>query len=336
MANSVRVRADGLQITLSAIKGLTVDPSTGTQLLTSPLVLQCPPMEEFAVTRQFTTGNYDTITGTSYTRRGSKQLRVWQFDTLAMRMGVVQGTIVATPGVANPNAPIPAGSGAASSIPGNARLAPGWIPFPMVDGSGVPLDPSWYAQQIGTLHDSGAPFKFVGAYTGVARPLIHCYANILQYNESYEAGEDDAIYFKGLSFSEWRDPNQPQTGLGTPKGQKGLPTSVELDLTFANGVPNSGLCKTTAGVVIGPNPSLYGTFAQTTPVDLAQFFYGEASDWRLIVNANNLTGGAGNTPLYKFPRFLTAASQKYKLTIPARTTGKMKTLTTSQPKATST
>jgi hypothetical protein len=187
---------EGLRITLSGLAGLTVDQN-GQKLLTAPFVLQCGPMEEFAITRQFTMGNYDTVTGTQYARRGSNQLRVWSFDSLAMRMGRKEGVPASDPN----------------------SLEPSWVPFPALN-QGVPVGPDWYAGQLATLLYSGAPFKFTAAYTGYPAPIMHCYAVLLQYNEGYKAGEDDAIYFEQLSFSEWRDPTIKQIGLAKATGTK--------------------------------------------------------------------------------------------------------------------
>lgn len=294
--------AEGLLIKLSEIPGLTVD-GNGKRLLTSPFVFQCPPMNEFKVTRQYTFGNYDTIYDGQYTRRGSLQLKVWSFDTLAMYLGV---------NADNPH-----------------RHEPRWVPFANYDGKtfmqwqgqtiGVnrPTTPEWYARQLANLHFSGAPFKFSASWAATKsdfsldgasiEPVILTNATLLQYDEDYKAGEGDAIYFEGCSFQEWKDPTIKQSGLGKPKGATHLPAWVNLYPT--------GACRDSAGQRIPKS-------GDCTLADLARHFYGEPSDWRLIARANHLTGGAANTKLIDFPRLRFPAHSRKprsrRLTIPAR------------------
>jgi hypothetical protein len=272
---------EGLRVVLHELKkpkNITVD-FNGRPLLKTPLVLQCGPMEELAITRQFTTNNYDTVSRISYTRSGARQLRVWQFDTLAMYL----------------------------ALQPDGKTNPGFVPWPTISNGQV-LPPEHYAELLGSIHDSGAPFLFTVGYPFVAKPILSCPANLLQYNESYEAGEIDAIYFKGLSFSEWRDPLVKEKGKAEKKHK--TPATVTLYLKKHNHHA-AGKCVTTSGHVI---PKKAG---DCTPIELARYFYGEPSDWRHICKANNLHGGGGHTALVKFPRFAHVKSDTYKLHIPA-------------------
>lgn len=290
---TVKASGEGLRLVLSAIKhpkNITVDDK-GRPLLQTPFTFQCGAMEEFPITRNFTQTSYDTIVGKSYSRRGSNQLKTWQFDTLAMEMRVMDSS---------------------------GRLSPGWVPFPEVSGAGASLQPQpadWYAQQMEAISDSGAPFKFVAHYVGQTRPILNCMATLLEYNESYEAGEIDAVYFKGVQFQEWRDPEVKEAGLGRNQGK--LPTTVTL-YTHKSGSHAAGACY--------HDGKRIPKSGDCTLIELARWFYHEPSDWREIAKANNLTkGGGGHTHLVDFPRFKHGKAKSYKLKIPKLKKPKTKT-----------
>lgn len=301
--------SEGMNITLSALPGgITVDLK-GRKLLAQDFVFQCGPMEEFKVTHAFSSPNYDTIMDGQFTRSGGRQLKVWQFDTLAMEIGVH------------------------SSDP--SRSAPGWVPFvkfdygPPLAGGGinrVPVPPEWYLQQIVTIADAGCPFRFTAHMPGKPggtfhqtsasfEPVLSVPAVLLSFDEGRKAGEGDAIYLTGVSFQEWRDPRVSQRGLGStkPKAKKHgspsdtPPTSVKL-------YPN-GVCVTHLGkeipippekntITTGPT-SVVPSFGprDCTLADLARHFYHNPADWRVIAKANGLTQGGANMPLLDFPKF---------------------------------
>lgn len=294
----------GMKITLSEIRGLTVNEN-GARLLTAPLIFQCGPMDELAITRQFVMGNYDTVYDGQFTRRGSKQLKVWTFDTLAVAVGATS----------------------------YVDYSPSWVSYPTFQPgafrqkSGIAVvDPSWYAQQLATLSEAGCPFRFTAStpvlwQNGVAVgasviPVINVPAVFLQYNEGYKAGENDAIYFEQMSFSEWRDPSISQKGLGKgtggsgnsgkPRGTAHLPTVVNY---YAPG-----------GVRLSNNqqlpPPKVDQFKQPITLgQLAKQFYGDPADWRVIARANSLHGCSANTPLGDIPR-IKAESQGNKIGAP--------------------
>lgn len=310
---------EGLKVTLTAIPGLTVDAG-GKQLLTLEFLFQIPPLEEFAITRQFTMGNYDTIVGKQYTRRGSNQLRMWQFDTLVMRQGHQQSAFqfpetkrIPIPGLPGATRRINAAPGVANGANVGATLSPyltpGWVPFPQVDGgTGRPFPPDWWAGQLQKVFNAGAPFRFTAGYRGVPAPIISCPAVLLQYNEAYEAGEDDAIYFKGLQFSEWRKPVLSEHHEGKPTNRKGHGSGDQWVTLYTTG-HNAGACLDVNGKRIPKK-------GDTTLAILAHHFYGEPGEWRDIARANNLKGGSQNQSLVKFPRFSTSRAKTYKVKIP--------------------
>jgi hypothetical protein len=272
-------RSDGLKVTISAFgNGLTVNKQ-GRPLLPRPFVFQCPPLEQFTIAHQQNFGTYDTIDDDQYSRRGSRQLDTWSFDTLAMYLGVdAQG-----------------------------RYEPSWVPYPTRESHGLQYQaPEWYRKQLWDLHDAGSPFRFVAAFKR-STTIRRTYATLTAFNEDYKHGEGDVIYFSAVSFQEWRDPgdaSQPK-----PRGSDKLPAHVRFRFTGGRYLAYD----TETGRTI---PARGG--AGTTMNDLARFYYGNASDWRLIAKANHLRGGSGLTQIYKhwYPHRISRGKPNATMTIP--------------------
>jgi hypothetical protein len=165
----------------------------------------------------------------------------------------------------------------------------------------------------------------------VLGPVISTPAVLLGFTEGHKAGEGDAIYLEGVSFSEWRDPSESQRGLGADSKHHGRasdapPTSVTL-------MPG-GWCVTSSGNVIPqgygltrgtpgwwnhdpfgvPPSSTTGPYA--TLALLSRYFYHTPQFWRELADDNKLSGGGANTPLIKFQRFARIPRNGVKIKIP--------------------
>jgi hypothetical protein len=298
-------RQQGMKITLSALpNGLTVDKN-GNKLLSADFIFQCPPMNQFPVTRAFTTNNYDTIENVQYSSLISNQLKQFPFDTLVMELGVENNSQLqyeADAGARDAENP---------SLKELRKLerykvsvtsrdhTPAWVPYPQFNGSNVrnPQSPAWFVDQLDDLVNAGAPFKFVAAYPGVAQsglsqsqaqvaPVLSCSAQLLSFQEVHTAGEGDAIYLTTVTFAEWKDPNQESQGLGSQGTSVKLPTNVVID---ANGKANYG--------------NGQQSFDNVSLVDLSMFFYHDSSDWQQIAKENGITGIGQNDPLGNAPKY---------------------------------
>jgi hypothetical protein len=274
---------DGLKITLSAVaNGLTVDKN-GRALLPKPFIFQCGPLEQYAIQYQINMGMYDTIDNDQFMRRGARQLNTWNFDTLAMYLGV------------NPN----------------GHYAPLWVPHPTREPSGNQYHrPEWYRDQLKNLLDAGSPFKYVAAFKN-STTIHSCYAVLTAFQEIHKHGEGDAIYFAGVTFTEWRD---PQGESPKPKGAVKLPAHVR----FRIGAPNNRYIA--YDLANGRNIAIKAKRTGTTLMDLARHFYGDGSKWRQIAQANHLKGGGGNTPIFKhwYPHRISRGKPNVTMTIPKK------------------
>lgn len=297
---------EGLKITLSALPGLTVDEN-GKQLLRQDFVFQCPPLEEFKVARAYVFGNYDTIEDGQFTRRGSRQLKTWQFDTLVMEMGTTtharNGQFIPAGRLATADGRTDPAVRLAPQFDATARRSPGWVPFPVYDGSTrLPVPPAWFVKQLDAVHDAGCPFKLVASWAGgrddkafnqsadSLGPVLNTSAVMLGFTEGHKHGEGDAVYLESMSFSEWRNPTIARLGLG--KSKQG-PFKVKLYNNGTGMLSNGKLLK-------GPNGNID---TGVTAAWLSKHFYGDPGFWRQIFKANRLSGGSANTRLVDLPKF---------------------------------
>lgn len=323
----------GMKLTMSALPGgLTTSPQ-GQKLLETKFVLQCPPMNLFPIIKAFTTTNYDTIDNLQFSSIVSHQLRTFTFDSLVMELGVKPkphhphkkqhklgaGLLTAGSALTGSAAQNVKKKAPAISYAGQPHT-PTWVPYPAFNNGKKtdPVAPAWYVDQLDKLVASGAPFKFVATFPNGANlqpgiqvsaksvsPTLSCYAQLLSFQETYNAGEGDAIYLTSMSFSEWRDPLQAQRGLGAGGGKNvKLPTSVTID---AKGhVGGSGFSKDDA-----------------TLVDLAKYFYHDASDWKILAQVNKIHGIGQNDQLGKAPKYKSLkGKQTTKIKIPTIASGK--------------
>ena len=153
--------SDGLKIELSAMpNGLTVTPD-GRKLLSTPFVFQCSPLEEFRISHTFNFGTYDTITKGQRSRWGSRQLDVWQFDTLALYLDPWQG-----------------------------KVFPEWVPYPNAILTAHIGTPMWYRLQLWDLLNAGCPMRFRAWMPGDEGAVRLAYATLTAFTESYKAGRD--------------------------------------------------------------------------------------------------------------------------------------------------
>lgn len=278
---------DGLKITLSGIGGgLTVDKN-GKALLPQPLVFQCPPLEQYVIAHTFNFGTYDTIDDDQYSRRGSRQLDTWQFDTLIMYLG----------------------SDKTNQGGELQHYAPQWVPYPRKAPGGKQMRaPEWYVQQLRNIFVAGAPFKYCAAFKDST--VIHLTkATLTAFNEDYKHGEGDAIYLDGVSFTEWRDP-RGQTQTKTAK----LPAQVRFRKEAKTGRFLAYDIKT------NKNVKTKSKTTGTTFADLARDYYGDGSQWRRIANANKCKGGGGNVPIFKhwYPHRLSKGKPNVTVKVPQK------------------
>jgi hypothetical protein len=270
--------ADGLKVTISAIgNGLTVN-KRGRALLPHPFVFQCPPLEEFQIAHVFNMGTYDTIDDDQFLRRGSRQLDTWSFDTLAMYLGVGP----------------------------HGHYQPDWVPYPTHERHSRQYHrPEWYKDQLVDLHNAGSPFVFKAAFKQ-STTIRRAYAVLTGFNEVYKHGEGDAIYFSGVSFTEWRDPR----GSKPTRGSLKLPAHVRFRLV--------------GGQYIAYDARTNRTIPHAKPAsslaDLARHYYGDASLWRHIAKANHLKGGASTTFIFKrwYPHRLSRGKPNVTMVIPKK------------------
>ena len=143
-------------------------------------MFQCPPLEQFAIAHTQNFGTYDTIDDDQFIRRGSRQLDTWTFDTLAMYLGVTAA----------------------------GHHAPSWVPYPTRSRRASSTTTRVVRGQLCDLHNAGSPFRYISAFRDSI--LRRTYAVLTGFTEVYKHGEGDAIYFTGVSFSEWRDPGSDQ------------------------------------------------------------------------------------------------------------------------------
>lgn len=293
---------DGLKITLAGIGGgLTVDKN-GRALLPTPLVFQCPPLETYQITHAFNFGTYDTIDDDQYSRRGSRQLRTWQFDTLIMYMGVQMAptSFVQDPRVMKPTSQHFVG------------LTPSWVPYPRKQPGAANQHqqrrPEWYVDQIRNIFVAGAPFKYTAAFKNST--VIHMtYATLTGFTEDYKHGEGDAIYLDAVSFMEWRDPRGK-----TPQGTAKLPAHVR----FRKAPPNNRYIA--YDIKTNKNIKTKAARTGTTFADLARHYYGNGTQWRHIMKANKCKGGSGNVPIFThwYPKRLSRGKPNVTVTVPTK------------------
>lgn len=330
--------AGGMKLTLKPYKDLTVGES-GKKLIVQRdgFVFQCPPLEQFDVTRAFTTTNYDTIDNVQYSTIVSKSLKVFTFDTLIMELGVKTAPNWhhhkkhhGPPDLLLPNPPksspghetvkdpfAPPKHKQKHPVEANRPHAPAWVPYPAFNspGSNNPVNPEWYVSQLDKLVNSCAPFKFTAAWPNILKPglrthssqltpVLSCIAQLLSFDEVYKAGEGDAIYLSSVTFSEWRDPLQSQRGLGKGGGAKGLPTSVVLHSDGS--VTHAGYRQKNA-----------------TLNDLAKHFYHNHKDWKFIAQQNKIHGISQNEKVIKASKYKhLKKKQTAKINIPVLRKGK--------------
>jgi hypothetical protein len=274
--------SDGLKITLSGLgNGLTVNKQ-GRPLLPHPFVFQCPPLDQFQIAHTFNFGTYDTIDNDQFIRRGSRQLDTWQFDTLAMYLGVDH----------------------------RGHHAPSWVPFPRPEhATGKKVHPpEWYRGQLWDLLNAGSPFLFVAAFHR-STTIRRAFAVLTGFSEVYKHGEGDAIYFAGVSFSEWRDPDDATK---KKRGHTKLPAHVRFRFTAGRYVAYEANTNHNIPTRGGKGSTLS---------DLARWFYGDGTKWRQIAKANKLKGGDGNTAIFKhwYPHRKAHGKPNVTMTIPKET-----------------
>jgi hypothetical protein len=245
---------EGLKITLTDIPGLSVD-QYNRAIFGSPFVFQCGPMEQYTITRTFNMGSYDTVDDDQYSRRGSRQLNTWQFDTLFMYIGWDETN----------------------------TLLPTWVPYP----DEWHKEAEWYRTVLRNCFAVGAPFAYSASYSD---SLIHStYATLMAFNEDYKFGEEDAIYFSGVSFQEWRDPRGSQQAAASLNAKLPAQVKFKIDPKVYRSIAYD--------VQTGTNVKTASTTKGTTFADLARAYYGDGSLWRTIANANGCKGGGGDSPI---------------------------------------
>lgn len=218
----------GLHIRLSRITNLTEKG-----LLPHPFFFQCPPLEAFTRSFQFSHSDYDSLRSGQFSRPGSMQLRSWTFNTLFVDYGAPFTLYEKLP----PN----------YENDGQFQTNPPGL-LGMTD-------------QLESLLESGTPFYlYVANLTARSRAEFKqgkMMATLRTLEVEERAGETDARY-ANVNFVEFRRPSIITQRKG--KGAK-LPVSVLVRTLPAK---------------------------RDTLYELAKFYYGSASKWRLIHKANSL------------------------------------------------
>jgi hypothetical protein len=253
----------GLRLTFTRIPGLTKRT-----LLQHPYYFQCPPLDTFSRSGQFSHTDYDSLRTGQFSRPGSMQLRSFSFNTVHIDWGA--------PWTLLNKLPLNADEDETRFVSSN---------FP------TPLEAAYALEG---LLESGTPFYF-----SAASPLLWHLPEIphgrlpvtmrtLEVEE--RAGEVDARYFN-INLVEFRRPVISAQAKG--KGQRGrqggsdrLPVSF-----FARNLPAN----------------------RDTMHELAKFYYGSASKWRVIAKANGFTRLAGSVNLKAY----FAKQRSRKITVPA-------------------
>lgn len=326
---------DGLKITLSGINpGLTVDVN-GRALLPTPLILQCPPLEQYTIAHTFNQGTYDTIDDDQFMRRGSRQLDTWTFDTLAMYMG----------------------------NDANGNYTPDWVPFPKHEemlytteriqkyqGRTI-TDNSTSAkcQRAGCGHWHEYHTKTIGKVT-TACTRCSCQAFIApktyvedlvttasrrvqqgwqMYRPEWYAMQLRSLFYAGAPFryvAEFLNSTTLHRAFAVitafnedykhgegdsiyfsglsfmewrdPSGVTAPPPRFPAHIKFKSQAVTGGVRFIAYDISNGQNIKTQSKTKGTTFCDLARSFYGNASLWRTIAKANKCNGGDGNLPIF--------------------------------------
>jgi hypothetical protein len=182
--------------------------------------------------------------------------------------------------------------------------APSWVPYPTREPHSAQFySPEWYRGQLKDLHDAGSPFLFEAAFhrSSMAR---RSFAVLTGFSEVHKHGEGDTIYFTGVAFSEWRDPGDASKKRGHTK----LPAHVRFRITGGHYIAYEANTGHTV-------PTRKGG---TTLADLARWFYGDGTRWRLIASANHLKGGDGNASIFShwYPHRLAHGKPNVTMVVP--------------------
>jgi len=167
----------------------------------------------------------------------------------------------------------------------DGHYQPGWVPYPTKESGGKQMQrPEWYIAQIRNLFVAGSPFRYAATFKDSTTIHLTC-AVLTAFNEEYRHGEGDAIYLSGVAFSEWRDPRG-----STPQQSAKLPAYVKFRVTSGRYMAFD--------VKNGKNVQTASKTSGTTFQDLARAYYGDASLWRTIAQANKCYGGSGSLPIF--------------------------------------
>lgn len=136
------------------------------------------------------------------------------------------------------------------------------------------------------LVNSGTPFMFHARSGFWEGSDLRLPVTLRSIASSEKAGEPDSRYFD-LSFVEWREQELDRKGRGKARRRHALPTTVEIQ---PNGVvwerPEEG------------QPTRIGTRTdKATFQDLAQYFYGDPTAWRVIERFNGISDFAPSRSL---------------------------------------
>lgn len=187
------MRTDGLGVQLNALQGVT-----DKDVLYSPLVFQCPPLEEFVVEYAHSHGDYDTISDGQYSRKGGVQLRQCSFDTLFVDYALFAMTSVNIESITEQL----------------VEVCESGSPFLLTVAHALP------------------PTGFTKAALTTIQPELQMGATLRTLRVTEKAGEGDARYVN-VSFTEYRDPVVTAAGKTARSGGKTFPSEVLIGKTGA-------------------------------------------------------------------------------------------------------
>lgn len=270
----------GLQIILRRIRGVT-DPG----VLKQPYHFQISPLDEFGVEAAGNWTDYQTISGGTFTRDGSKGL-----DTISFQAMVVDF---------NPSWAVKAGGNEHHErVPFYDEGAGRWRRTQLSEIGYYKPNPQRVAGEMRRLERALTPFMLVAHNKGLNdKPDLRMPVTLRNLSVREKAGEPDARYFD-LSFTQYRRPKLKRKGYAGHPRKKDLPAAVSID---KDGIATEIVSDPHSGGV-GPGARIGTKAKPATLRRLAKHFYGQPSEWKRIAAKNGLKNMGGSQSLEKIGR----------------------------------
>lgn len=307
----------GTLVTLKRIPGVTKKG-----VLHEPFYFQVAPLEEFGWDASGNWTDYQTISGGTFTRGGSRGLRTLTLTTMAVEYNPTWA--------ARANGKIHH-DGDFGTVASRGAPRKGVLDLTIVSGGGRrggrnmskteygmnKPDPYEMQKRLQWIEAQTTPIMLVAVTPGNAvpkrskrnkrkiigyrhRPDFKHAVTLRGLSVRERAGEPDARYFD-LSFTEYRRPQLRRQGYSGDPRKKDLPVNMEVGPAGIarevnpNPTGNGGVAPW-SGYVVGKKGS------PATLRKLAKFFYGESSEWKRIAARNGLKDFGPSESLAKLPR----------------------------------